>query len=381
MRGRQTLRVELAPGGVVAGTVLDGRTHTPVDGAAVLLERSTHRASDSERFLEVRTAADGTFRFTTLMEGDYQVSANNGDGARTPRQALSVSATGVHDGIVLAAAPPPRVSGRVIAPAGYPLDGVAVTLSTQGRSERHGPLDGDRRFVFDRVPPGTASIGLEWPRLEIGGDAFGESLVHFGVSARITTIDVSPNEDTVTMLDATPYLPGVLAVRVLVDGEPSVGCVVEAVEGSPQGLQRNWLALAGENGIALVPVGDALVRLRVLAADGTWVHEHAELVTAAAATVTPVTIAIDLVEGSFRPIDRTTHGPLPRAEVRSLVPFGGLVLQRRFRTDAEGRFRARLPAGPHAFEIPETATGGTPGRALLEWTRAGVRAMNVVRKK
>jgi hypothetical protein len=384
-RGRRVVRVDLSPGAEIGGRVFDARSGAPAAGALVRLHRMREVPAIATATPQARTGPDGSFRFRKVENGPFHLSAAIEPGVTVVVDGGVIEGPRVLEGIRLDAPPPSSLAGSVLAPADYPLEGVAVTLAVPGHAERVCPIDPSRCFSFDLLPPGLARLGLVWPDVEVGGELWGDDIVLDGLRVPISEQVIPSREDVLFDLDATSRLPGIVETLVLIDGAPGMGCVVADEESaqdifSAVGRRRRVGAIADEHGVARIPVSSRSARLRVLAADGSWARAHPEPLVAPSATVVKLKFEVELLERAFRPVDRATRRPLARTEISALVPFGGVVLRRRYHTDAEGRLRARLPAGSHAFEIPPARSDGEPARALMEWSREGVRPLSLQRR-
>jgi protocatechuate 3,4-dioxygenase beta subunit len=195
--GQATAGIDLAlqPGGRISGRVLSSKGDG-VAGVEIELMPHTPQADAGRGVVAwAQTADDGSYALVDVAPGDYVVRAYLGRDAATPDATSLVYAATFFPGVPNRELAQPlrvyagqesfdvdfalsltklfTVAGTVIDEQGEPLDGVSVRLvstdpNSGPRQGRLAALDGDGRFVFRDVVPGTYVARLAAPTVSPG---------------------------------------------------------------------------------------------------------------------------------------------------------------------------------------------------------------------
>ena len=152
--GGATADFALVPGGTIEGVVRDAQTNQPVPGAAVFAWGNSPPIELGDvNEGAVKTDGAGTFRFTGLRPGAYELYAR--EGARSSRVPVGVG-LGVAEqqtNIVVLVDAGATIRGKVVDDGGAPVSKVAVSARGPGEAGR-AISDDAGGFVLEGLSPG-----------------------------------------------------------------------------------------------------------------------------------------------------------------------------------------------------------------------------------
>ena len=176
--GRWHVRLELPPGAMVSGRVVDEHG-LPVGGAIVETANAGGGGAGRGSAVDTRfgnvnpllalvrregvsTAVDGSFR-VALAPGVWRLLATHDSHQTAVSERLVSDGKTGRDGLVLVMPAGVRVRGRVTRSDGQPAPGALVRVRWQmnGRVERETRADGDGHFLFPSLPPALLSFQAE----------------------------------------------------------------------------------------------------------------------------------------------------------------------------------------------------------------------------
>jgi protocatechuate 3,4-dioxygenase beta subunit len=304
--GAEDVRIELAPGGSITGSVVDaqGRAVEAFKVSAERLERD-HQGSGGNRVKDV-AAADGRFALEDLAEGTYVVRANAPEMAPGTVSDVHVKAGQPSEAGMIRLTRGGIVRGTVVDTTGAAVAGATVTALSGGRmswmDRVEGSSDGSGSFELLGVRPGRVTITATHPAYAQG---------------RVSGLDVDPAKgpaEARVVLSIGGRVQGSARKR---DGTALVGSRVEVVLRRPDedvGLGTTLTALVQPDGSFLVervPPGVASVGLATQAAPGIYVSGQRKEVA--------------IVEGQTASVDFTSREVLVSGRVtRSDAPVGGV---------------------------------------------------------
>ena len=351
------LAIQLAPGAVIEGIVIDTTTRARVPGARVRWERETTRRGPFGRGRsESGTAiagADGAFRITGLGAGriDVDAEADDGRGSVAPAQ-VEIGIAETVTGVEVVVESVRSIAGRVLRPDGTPAPHAMVHAETEYGFETTVASE-TGRFRLRAVQPGSYKLRAS------GEDALESAEV--GV-----TVATAPIPEVTLKLAGGAYITG----RVVPAGPADVG--VEMPDDIDLMGKRDLVRLAiggprvrtepdGTFRIGPFPPGD--VTLRGVAADGR--QGMANVVVPAPA---PVVITLEergkiagrVVDGTGAPVAGVTVS-LRRGGPRqhTTIVNGMETSADRAPVDAAGRF-AIAGRDPGTWELTVIDARGTP---------------------
>jgi protocatechuate 3,4-dioxygenase beta subunit len=150
------------PTGAVAGTV---RREDGASPAGVRLELTSWEAAhDDDRSTAGVVAADGTFRYASLVPGKYRLDAW-GDGCAPARvDWFVVPESGSLDGVAVTLPRELTISGRVVDASGEPVASARIDVGVQSNeTSAAASSSADGTFVVRRLPAGDRSLTVRAP--------------------------------------------------------------------------------------------------------------------------------------------------------------------------------------------------------------------------
>jgi protocatechuate 3,4-dioxygenase beta subunit len=212
------IRVTLAPGGTIEGTVRDASTGTPVAGARVEAREETRLPMPWDASLGIvttQTDARGAFKLEGLARGRHTVTASSRGAGRASQSGVALGQR-----VALLTVAGASIHGRVLAPDGKPVAG--ATLRAEGdtgfAAGQAGVSDAAGRYDLGGLVAGSyrvtahhkdwAAAAVSGIRVERLGDA--EADVTLSPPFRITGRLVDGSEGPVS---------GTIAVQEI-DGQP-----------------------------------------------------------------------------------------------------------------------------------------------------------------
>ncbi len=219
---------------------------------------------------ETRTARDGTFLFTGLAPGDYQVEADGPAGYYTSgwprvvkiadvRGCAVIVVQGFFDG---------RISGRLVRPDRTPVPAVTVQARRSDWPGRSSGLEksvltrDDGSFEIVELPPGRYRLAINADS-DFRGTPYRAPTYHPGVAGlqEATEIELAGGQQVAVDDFVVPATVGLVTLRgtaLGVDGRPAAGVrihvQVEREGGTDRFVGRG--AITGDDGRFVVTVGD-----------------------------------------------------------------------------------------------------------------------------
>ncbi|CAL4860768.1 carboxypeptidase regulatory-like domain-containing protein [Microbacterium sp. MM2322] len=370
----------------VTGATISGRV-TDSNGknlGGVMVEYARRIGSAVERIGNVKTSADGTYRFVGLMAGSYVVEFRPNETTNLIREwwrdapnsstavAITLARGATVKNVDASLAAGGILSGRVTGPSGRALDGIRVTaVNTATGVSVQGGSDGTGAWSIRAVPPGTYRVDFAAPG-DVNVNLVTEWWKNAPTAAAATTVTVSGRQ-RVANLDA----------RLTSGG--TIGGVVTGPSGARQADVQVFVYQAGrsightyskpDGSYLLQGLADGRYTLRFRPTDGglaeTWWKGQASSATAA-----PVTIsgANDLrkmnatlpqgtrVTGTFRDSSGKAVSDGLVAAFRLVDGVWERVVDET--ADAAGKYTlSGLPAGTYTLEF----TAWQEGRARAIW--------------
>ena len=219
----QLAPIDLVPGqhSVIRGRVADGAGHPQAEVAVTLRQQGLLVA-------QMRTAADGTYRFANLPAGTYSLEVA---GMGVVASSIVLDGQREYIGDVLWALPGPRstLQGHVFASDGTAAAGATVRLLRAGVEVARTPADSSGAFRFTGLPGGVYALAV--------GE--GDPLV----------ADIQVDEDaTVTRDVILPPAPGKLLAHYFLFSQPAAGTPVDAEQRLALALGIDYLIQTGASG-------------------------------------------------------------------------------------------------------------------------------------
>lgn len=153
IQNRETeLRVVLAMGGAVVGTVIDERSGDPIADARVTIRRG------GQVLVERGTAADGTFRAERIEPGRISIEVSTANHLSTTVERTVTPdrhGDGELDVGTIRLATAGRIEGRVLDAYGDPVPGATVVLEGGRGAPLEATTSAGGRFAIERVPVGS----------------------------------------------------------------------------------------------------------------------------------------------------------------------------------------------------------------------------------
>lgn len=159
------------PGGSIAGRIVDAKTGLPIVDISVTLSLtpgSTPSGSKGSQFGQLKTDAEGRYRFRDLAPGSYMITAAGGifwgkDSRGYGRIAREASLGGEHavDGIDFSLRPGGKIEGRITS-SGAPLAGASVFFQDRSgqtlNSYSDVVSDASGNFVYEGLASGEYAV-------------------------------------------------------------------------------------------------------------------------------------------------------------------------------------------------------------------------------
>jgi len=413
------LALRLAPGGSLAGTILDAETAAPLEGATV-------RAAG----LSSRTDARGRFALDGLTPGEIVFQAR-ADGYEPRDERLSIG-SGPTSGLEIRLTKGVRLAGRVVDGAGRPVAGASIFAAAyrlrEGDGRLAGRAAGDGTFAVTApagqvileavdaaggtgrsgvlgVPPGGSMEGIEIRIAEAASltgnviDAVGEPLpgarVYAAAGERTFGGVVTGRDGTFTL---GPIPPGPIQVVAVSGGARARVGPIEILEGETAHVTlqigahelRGLVVDAGGRpvpgaSVAIWPEGGPRTLASVLVADGRGgfaarglpggplrVEASFEVLRGERRGVVPADgeVTVTLAGGELVGLVLRDGRPATEFSVAAspLEPGSSGATVRSF-VSADGRFRLPLPPG--GWEVRASAPSATEAIARAEVPERG----------
>ena len=155
-----TFALVLTPASEIAGTVVDGHTHTPIAGAIVELYPSD--GSREATGTSDQTDDEGRFHFDRLVAGRYAATASAPHAYGRSDGSLRVGVGQVVDGMVVTLEPAANVEGKLLVegmPA-TPCEKPSLSLWQDGGLDWVGQQDGAGHVRVEGVLPGKYRVEI-----------------------------------------------------------------------------------------------------------------------------------------------------------------------------------------------------------------------------
>jgi RNA polymerase sigma-70 factor (ECF subfamily) len=342
-----------APTGAIAGTVRREDGAAPV-GVLVELTYVEGRGADSSAGV---IAADGTFRFASLVPGRYRLDAAAAGCAPVRLDALVVPETGSLDGVAVVLARELTISGHVLDAVGEPVASARIDVGVQSdASDAAAASSADGAFVVRGLAAGDRQLTVRAPGF---------------ATARISKV-AAGSAGVEVRLDRAASIAGVVVDAE--SGEPIAGMPVQASYATHrQGyvLYRDVATDAGGRFVVpdLSPESFTLWvgRANDASAAAEYVGTSVPDVRAGATDVRVTMSRGFAIEG--RVVD-AAGDPVPGGFIQAMGPKAGAtpaLAVRGTRIGRDGTFRlAGLATGAYDLSAtPRTADGGdaSPVRA------------------
>ncbi len=336
--GSNRLDLTLDAGVEVSGFVRDA-DGAPVAGAEVML--STRNAG---RSIGRQSAADGSFRFPVVTDGPYRVTARR-RGSGFAEQEIEVAGRPVQ-GLELRLGPAGAITGRLLGlePADY--TGVRVGARATFREEP-GSVRPDGTYRIPGLPPGEWDVFAELPSSR---RADGRIRLEPGMTEAVLDLD----------LGGDLSLSGV----VRIDGAPHAG------------IRLGLGALEGRHSVAeaSTSAGGTFRITRVAPGAYHWTLQGGEttfFLTRQIELSTDLETAVDITTGTVRGQILSPEGaPVAGAWISLTGAHQEWSVQSSTRTDPQGRFELRLPAGEYRMTAQIEDVAGQETRLQVPAGRA-----------
>ena len=188
-----TLEIELKPGAIIAGRVVDDWTDNPLADATIDL-----RQSDGNVRQQYRTSNEGEFEFRNISSGNYLIYLSHSNFvSREVSVALETTRRGLEDIDIgsIRLLPGAEWRGAITDANGDAVAGAEVTWGDPGRWSRSVRTDPRGRFALGGVPPPAAILVARHPTA--GTAASPQAIAarpretHHGISLRLPRRRVS----------------------------------------------------------------------------------------------------------------------------------------------------------------------------------------------
>lgn len=346
-----------------------------------------------DRIQRTRTAADGSFTFTGLGPGRYELVAEHSFLVRARSEIVVTEGASGTQSCELVFGRTGAISGRVVAGEGLDFDGMilAVLPVTPGPGVHEAwqsalsfgepppefALAPDGTFRVAHVPAGVARLELVLPMRDpsdTGGVYEPRTRIPLG------SLTIAADTETRQDVDARAVAPSFVRATVLVNGEPAPGVLVQLVVAGRQPPAVANLR-TDENGIAFsAPFLAKDVRCLLRAPGDAWTWAAPESVTLAPGEMTALAWDVPVVSASARFVDADAK-PLARRAV-TLLPAepDGVTTPVLARMDAEGRAALSLVPGRYrAALVPLPGVSrGDSASGEFEWTTSGAEPAVIV---
>jgi protocatechuate 3,4-dioxygenase beta subunit len=168
----EPLRLVLAPGGTLTGSVVDSRRR-PVESFTVMAERAEKDGNGyGATGYKVVTAPDGGFTIDDLAEGTYAVRARAPDTAPGSVSGVKVVAGKARDAGVIRLGTGGVVRGSVVDTSGAPVAGATLSATIPGplagRDRAESQSDSNGAFEIVGVPVGRVTVAATHPNYAAG---------------------------------------------------------------------------------------------------------------------------------------------------------------------------------------------------------------------
>lgn len=219
-RAATPLRVTLARGGTIEGTVRDASTGAPVAGARVEAREDGARAPSSWDpalgIVTTQTDAGGAFRLDGLARGRHTVTASSRAAGRASQSGVALGQR-----VALLTVAGASIAGRVLAPDGKPVAG--ATVRAEADIGREAASDPSGRFEIDGLVSGSYRLiarHKDWAVTVVSGirvERMGETAadVILAPPSRVTGRLVDANESAVAGTIALQEIDGLPVPRAL----------------------------------------------------------------------------------------------------------------------------------------------------------------------
>ena len=349
----------------IAGTVKNGAGEAQANVTVAIYRGESSVLSPVEPLAQTRTDAGGVFEFTDIDVPEaapqvlYLVAGSPGDGIQTIALYGWMSRSHDPGALELVLHPLPPVGGRVLRPDGGAAPGADVRLL----SARFQNAAGEWQHL-------SFPDGLPFPALRTKTDDAGRFVVPGPTGREEATVNVQVSAEGFAQLGHTLALEGDRTVTLERGGSIS-GRVTNETTGGPVAGVTVWCSgylrdrrrsvsrrvTTGEGGRyvfrGLPPADGYRVDVRGGSLEGLVCAVRRSLVVQADEELADVDLVLTpggLLEGVVR--DETAQ-PV----VGALVRAGGSGGSFSGRTDAEGRYRIRCPAGPYEVRCSSVPKG------------------------
>jgi protocatechuate 3,4-dioxygenase beta subunit len=345
-------RVVLRAGGIVRGTVVDGRD-VPVAGAQVMAEpRSVRRLVLPPR---TTTDGDGGFVLRGVAAGRCEVTVRHPSYAEGTSGTIDVDPERGPTDVRLVLTQGARVQGSVLARDGGPIPEATIVINPLGSVGRALPSRYDARtgpdgsFAIERVPPGQATVVL----MADGGQVKTTSQTRTIElqEAQVATVDFVVRDIRIAgaVLRQQAPVPNATVRFARPDGAmmTSPGSA-ELAFPSPM---RNTGVTGPDGRFELQVDGPGTYGVAISPADGQATHFRSVEIPDVESRDIEINLGDTVLSGVV--LEEATERPLPAAQ----LSFHGGSEVVSAETDANGRFQVDLTPGRYNIraELPEFA--------------------------
>jgi protocatechuate 3,4-dioxygenase beta subunit len=333
----------------VAGKVVD-RDGKPLGGARVYL---TIENRNPPGLRQVRSAADGSYRFPALRQGELPgmvIAAKQGYGV----WGVLLVDNADHSGVEVRLPPAAPIAGKVLDADGKPIAGAAVRVEQASWGPGgHAPLP-ERFPLLSTTTDRTGSF-----RLPLVGEGSNCGLrVHHPRYAKYFQWVQSPRTEAVAIrLELAAAITG----RVLYEGTRApaagfrIGCQQDWQPGTPSAAQEE--AVTDKDGrfrLERLPPGSYTLSVLDGEAKGEWVALNRRIENLAAGREVACRDLVLTHGGTItgKITDRETGAPLPDTQITASFLEANTWRQGAdIRTGPDGSYRLRLPAGKWGLQL------------------------------